>query len=67
MQRQQKPFQEIELTVRWQFNDNDNLNLYKYKRDLDLIYDPIVEVIRIRMKCDLNEKGEKSAKVFLEK
>lgn len=67
MQWQQKPFREIELTVRWQFNDNGNLNLYKYKRDLDLIYGSIAEVIRIRMKCDLNEKGEKSSKVFLEK
>ena len=43
-------------------------NLRKYeslKSDLELIYDPISEGVRLRSKCDWYEQGEKSIKFFL--
>ena len=42
-------------------------NLRKYeslKKDIELIYDPIAEGIRMRSKCDWYEPGEKSTKIF---
>ena len=43
------------------------MNLYsKYKVELGLYYDHIAKDIRIRMKADCYEQGEKSTKFFLD-
>ena len=44
----------------------DNLRKYEsYEKDLELIYDHIAERIRKKSKCSWSERGEKSAKFFL--
>ena len=46
--------------------NSDNLRKYEsLKNDLELIYDPIAEGVRIKSKCDWYEQGEKSTKFFL--
>ena len=47
--------------------DNDeSLKVYnEVKIELDSIYDNIAEGLRIRSKCDWQEHGEKSSKIFL--
>ena len=45
----------------------ENRKLYSdYKNELETIYDPIADGIRIRSKCKWYEHGEKSTKFFLD-
>ena len=45
----------------------ENRKLYSdYKNELETIYDPIADGIRIRSKCEWYEHGEKSTKYFLD-
>ena len=47
-------------------NSEENRKLYNhYKKDLETIYDYIVDGIKIGSKCEWYEHGEKSRKVFL--
>ena len=47
-------------------NSDANFNEYtKYKDDLELIYERIGEVVKIRSKYQWHEEGEKSTKFFV--
>ena len=51
-----------------EFNVNSEANFDEYakcKNDLELIYERIAEVVKIRSKWRSYEEGEKSAKFFL--
>ena len=65
--RKQQAYLESELK-KFENNLESSDNLRKYeslKNDLELIYDHIAEKVKLRSKCDLYERGEKSTKLFL--
>ena len=63
--RQQQTNLENQLKILEKSLDNDLSNYNAIKNELDVIYDHIIEGIRIRSKCNWYQHGEKSTKLFL--